>query len=547
MKPRFYQVEAKKNIHDGWLKYAYTLLVMPTGGGKTFTFSDIIKDHNGAACAIAHRQELVSQISLALARDNIRHKIIGPKNVVKLCVSIHMAELNKNYYDPNSLVAVAGVDTLIKRGDELKQWLNSVTLWVMDEAHHVLRNNKWGKAVKMFPNAKGLGVTATPLRTDGKGLGAHADGVFELLIESLTMRELITLGYLTDYRIFAPETKDLDLSTVDISKTTGDYNSNKLKLAIRKSHIIGDIVSHYLRIATGKLGITFTTDIDTAVEVANNYNLSGVPAAVVTAKTSDADRTKILRDFKNRKYLQLVNVDIFGEGFDLPAIEVVSMARPTQSYSLYVQQFGRACRIMDGKSHAIIIDHVGNVLRHGLPDAFKTWTLDHREKRSGNNTLDATPLKTCLNPECLAVYERIHPQCPYCGYKPKPSSRSTLEHVDGDLMELDVETLNKMRGDIEFINRSPEIIGQEMINKYSSKIAILSAVKYQRDSIEIRNAMQESIKWYAGILKENGYNDNNIYRHFYIKFGIDMLSAQGLKRKESLALATKINQELIRL
>jgi len=209
-----------------------------------------------------------------------------------------------------------------------------VTLCVIDEGHHVLKDNKWGTAFQIFPNAKGLLVTATPDRADGKGLGRHADGLVDAMIEGPTMRDLINQGYLTDYRVFAPPS-DLDLSQVTTS-ADGDYNKAKLKAAVRKSHVIGDVVTHYLRIAPNKLGITFATDVETATDIAAQFNAQGVPAAVVSAKTSDADRVAILRRFKNRELLQLVNVDLFGEGFDLPAIEVVSMARPTQSYGFYV-------------------------------------------------------------------------------------------------------------------------------------------------------------------------------------------------------------------
>ena len=165
------------------------------------------------------------------------------------------------------------------------------------------------------------------------------------------------------------------------------------------------MVDHYLRIAKGKLGVTFAVDVEAAGDIATAFKKAGVPAEIVTAKTPDTLRASILRRFRNRELLQLVNVDLFGEGFDLPAIEVVSMARPTQSFSLFAQQFGRALRPMDGKEHAIIIDHVGNVHRHGLPDAPRDWSLDRRERRSSKNVDIVIPTRTC--PECAGAYERI--------------------------------------------------------------------------------------------------------------------------------------------
>jgi len=539
---RPYQSDGEQDVNDAWASgVRNVLLVEPTGAGKTVIFSEIIKKHGGSICAIAHRQELVAQISLALARDGVRHKIIGPQKVVRLIVNLHMFELGRSYYDPASRVAVAGVDTLVRRGDELKGWLNSVTLWVQDEAHHVLKKNKWGKAVDMFPNARGLGVTAAPERADGNGLGRHADGLFDTMIVGPTMRELINMGYLTDYRIFAPPS-DIDLDQVNVSKTTGDFNPVQLKTAVQKSHIIGDVVTHYLRIAPNKLGITFASDVETATNIAQQFNDAGVPAAVVSAKTKDQDRISLLRRFKNREILMIVNVDLFGEGFDLPAIEVVIMARPTQSYGLYVQQFGRALRLLEGKTVAIIIDHVGNVARHGLPDAARNWTLDRREKRTKGKPDDVIPTRTCV--PCMSVYERIHKACPYCGHIPIPAVRSGPEHVDGDLTELDAETLAAMRGDVENVNRDKEIVRQEMIDKFAPKVGVLAAVKRHVEDQGAQEALRISIAWWAGYQRAAGRLDSESYRRFYFKFGVDVMTAQTLKTRQALELANIINNHL---
>lgn len=569
---RPYQKDTKGDIHSAWYAGARNVLaVLPTGAGKTVTFSDILRDHVGASCAIAHRQELVSQISLALARDGVRHRIIGPHSIVKLCVNLHMAELGAAYYDPGAPCAVAGIDTLVRRGAELAGWLQSVTLWVQDEGHHVLDANKWGLAAKMFPNARGLGVTATPLRADGKGLGRHADGVYGVMVVGPGMRDLITMGYLTDYRIFAPAS-DMVLTADMISDATGDYNPIKLKAAARKSHIVGDVVSHYLRIAPGKLGVTFATDVETATDIAKQFNDAGVPAAVVSAKTPDADRISIIRRFKNRELLQLVNVDLFGEGFDLPAIEVVSMARPTKSFGLYVQQFGRALRLMiDPKLHpiwdtltneqrrgyiaaskkpvAIIIDHVNNVDPrlggHGLPDAPRKWSLNRRDKRASSAATDAIPVRAC--PVCTAVYERICPACPYCGYKPAPVARSGPEFVDGDLCELDPATLATMRGEVERVDMDKEAYRLELHNKHVPYIGQLAHVKRHAERQQSQAALRESIAYWAGYQRAQGRLDSESYKRFYFKFGIDVLSAQALNSREAADLTERINHHLTEL
>ena len=390
------------------------LAVLPTGGGKTVVFAKLVSEHDGAATLIAHRHELVTQISVALCRERVRHSIVGPISMIRATLEAHHIEGLDSTYDPRANVAVASVDTLIRR-----QRINEgASLWVQDEAHHVLRGNKWGKAAARYPHAIGLGVTATPGRADGRGLGRRADGVFDVLLVGENARTLIDDGFLTDYRIFAPRTRDLRLEAVPVAND-GDFQRAKLKLAVRRSRIVGDIVEHYTKIARGLLGVTFVTDVETGADVAGAYSSAGVPAECVTYKTSDRDRASILAKFKRREILQLVNVDLFGEGFDLPAIEVVSFARPTQSFPVYAQQFGRSLRILEGKSHAIIIDHVGNVLRHGLPDAPRTWSLDDRERSAKGKTI--TTLKVC--PECTAVFARERIECPYCGFVPALTRR----------------------------------------------------------------------------------------------------------------------------
>jgi len=300
---RDYQGTLEEQVYRAWNEQQHrnVLAVMPTGAGKTVSFASILAQHQGVSCAIAHRQELVGQISMALARFEVRHKIVGPTKVVKYIINEQVRELGQSFYDPNALCAVAGVDTLVRRADKLQHFLNQITLWVQDEAHHVIRNNKWGKAAALMPNARGLGVTATPIRADGKGLGRHADGVMDTLVEGPSMRWLIDNGYLTDYRIFAPPS-DLDLSNVNVSQATGDYNPVKLKTAVQESHLVGDVVAHYLRLAPGKQGITFATDVETATQISAQFNQAGVRAEVVSAKTPDKLRDTTCASFAHMSY-----------------------------------------------------------------------------------------------------------------------------------------------------------------------------------------------------------------------------------------------------
>lgn len=545
-KLRPYQQQVRDGVEQNWAAGVRNVLaILPTGGGKTVVFSSVLADEQAASVAVAHRQELVSQISLALARNRVRHRIVGPQNVVKMIVRLHMEEVGASYYDANSRCAVAGVDTLIRRGEQLANWLPAVKLWVMDEAHHVLRDNKWGKAVQMFPNARGLGVTATPCRADGNGLGRHADGVFDTMVIGPTMRDLIDAGFLTEYRIFAPPST-FRREEVAVSATTGDFNLDKMRKAVAGSSLVahdektitGDIVQHYKRIASGKLGVTFVPDIAAAEEVARQYCDAGVPAEIITGKTSDDDRYRMMRDFRNRKIMQLVSVDVLGEGVDVPAIEVVSMGRPTESYSLYAQQFGRALRLLDGKTHALIIDHVGNVARHGLPDAPREWSLDRRERRSSGKS-DAAPVRTCL--ACTAVFERFMDACPFCGEPiPQPAQRTGPEFVDGDLYELDAATLAQMRSSLERVDMDPSDYRDLLTRQGVPQIGIMANVKRHIARQETVGTLRDILALWGGYERAAGLSDKEIMRKFYLTYGVDLWTAQTLKRDEMLSLAERV-------
>ena len=547
MQLRPYQSKAKIDVNYSWsVGNKNVLLVMPTGAGKTVLFSDTVKDHQGYSCTMAHRQELVSQMSLSFARAGIRHRIIAPKTVVKNCVNLQMQELNNNYYDPQSSKAVASVDTLINRIEQNQSFLNNCSLWVMDEAHHVLKSNKWGKCVSLFPNAKGLGVTATPQRADGNGLGAANDGVFNDLILGPDTYDLMNMGYLSKYRVIVSETH-LNLNDNDISKTTGDYKKTRLVAATEESSIIGDVVSHYLKFAAGKIGITFVPSIKIAEETAEKFNKAGVPAKALSSKNNDLERYRALRDLREGRLKQLVNVDLFGEGFDLPAIEVISIARKTMSLALHLQMIGRVLRIMEGKDKAMIIDHVGNILnpRLGLPDKRRIWTLDRRERRSKTDNEES--LKVCPNPECLSPYERFHVVCPHCGFKPEVIARNQPEFVDGSLVELSDEFIQQLLGDREKIDKDKEQYRAELIAKGTPKMYEMIQVKRHAELQKTQKALRDMIAWWAGYHRAMRRCDEEIQKRFYLTFKIDILSAQSLKTKDSNELMTRVSKNLTEL
>lgn len=553
---RPYQQDVENDIYNEWsLGHRNVLAVLPTGAGKTVLFSKIIHDHKGASCAIAHRQELVSQISLALARNGVRHRVIGPNKLIRIIVQLHMIEVGKSWYDPQAPCAVAGVDTLKNRGKELASWLPTVGLVVMDEAHHVLAKNKWGKACAMFPNARGLFVTATPTRADGAGLGRHHDGLADSMVIGPTMRDLINMKYLTEYRIFAPPS-DLDLSNARISKATGDYNDNDVKRAVsgssliksNKSKITGDVVGVYIEKFKGKLSVVFVPSVADAEELELQFLANSIPAKSLNGNTPDDIRAGAIRKFVKRELWVLINVALFDEGTDIPALEVVQDAYPTQSYGRFVQRFGRVLRLMKGKDFGIYCDQAGNVMRHGLPDAPREWTLDRRDKRAPSEN-DVMPVRTCSNGTCMAVYERFKTSCPICStVVPPPTLRSGPEFVDGDLHELDAETLAIMRGEIAKIERPIQEqmteYGQNLLKKHTKQMFAVSLTKKFGAKLEAQqdalDALREIMAWWAGHYRASGHSDSEIFRIFYLTFSVDWLTIQSLPCDQMLKLADRV-------
>ncbi len=472
----------------------------------------------------------------------MRHNIIAPRNIIKFAVAKQIAEVGASFYTPLATTAVCGVITLTKRKEELKTWCNSVSLWVMDEAHHVLKANVWGKAVAMFPNAKGLGVTATGERADGKGLGRGSHGWFDTIVEGVSMSTLIREGYLTKYRIYGIDCK-IDLDPVEVSKTTGDYKHKQLVQQVRRSEIHGDIVKHYLRLAPGKLGITFVTDVETANKVAEEFRKAGVTAEAVSAKTDDRVRQEIIRRFERREIMMLVNVDLFGEGFNLPAIEVVIFARPTKSFTVYAQQFGRVLRFVEGKLYGLIIDHVGNTINpaFGLPDFPRRYSLLPRNENQSSSKVVAL-VRYC--PECTAAYERYKSKCPFCGHVVQPARRDDPIYVDGDLVQLDPLVLAELYAAKHKIDMDPAKFEQSLRAQGSHQDKARFRANNLRRQQAAQSHLRELMAWWCGTQVKKGLSKSEYQKLFFLRYKIDAISAQGLKKKEALELSEQINIDL---
>lgn len=379
------------------------LLVLPTGGGKTIIFSVIAQSaaaKGNRVLILVHRRELIHQASSKLSWIGLEHGIIAA-GVPAL----------------DAPVQIASVQTLARRLPCI-DW--QPALIIIDEAHHATAG-QWERTLQHWPAAYRLGVTATPCRLDGRGLRS----AFDHLVLGPSMADLITAGYLTSARIYAPPVV-ADLS--GIRTRAGDYANDQAAAAMDRPTVTGDAIAHYQRLAAGQQAIAFCCNVAHAVSVCDAFKTTGISAALLLGGTGDRDQ--VVANFAAGIVRVLVTVDVVSEGFDVPAASCAILLRPTQSLGLYLQQVGRVLRPAPGKPHALILDHVGNVPRHGFPDDLREWSLaEGVVKRSGTA---APSVRTC--PSCFAAFKPA-PICPCCGAACAPPPRM-IRQQDGELKEL---------------------------------------------------------------------------------------------------------------
>lgn len=331
-------------------------------------------------------------------------------------------------------VQVASVQTVVRRFDRMHQ----PDLVIVDEAQHS-PSDSWMKIVQQYPNARFLGVTATPCRLDGKGLGKEHGGLYDSMIVGPTIKTLTQHGYLAPADVYAPPT-ELDLKGV--RKSMGDFDKQEIDKRVDKPVITGCAVSHYRRLADGKPAIVFCASVKHAVNVAQEFRQAGYMSVSVDGSMSERDRDIAVKGLSTGSVTVLTACDIISEGVDVPNVTVGILLRPTMSTSLYLQQVGRILRVCPGKEKAIILDHVGNCLRHGLPDDEREWTLEGGlQKTGGKRDPDDIRIRQC--PKCYACHT-FAPQCPKCGHVYTAKERK-LEQVGGELKKLTPEQIERRR------------------------------------------------------------------------------------------------------
>lgn len=360
---RPHQIDAKRKIFDAWDVYNAVMLQMPTGTGKTYLFTSIIKDlvdfykSNRKEIRIlvcAHRMELLDQISDSLNKYGIPHGFI---------------QGNREQYLWQR-VQVGSIMSLLTSKNEMNVKRLDFDFIIVDEAHHTLANT-YKSLFESFPNAKKLGVTATPWRLNHESFIP----TYEYLITTPQVSWFIKKGLLSDfdYVSIKPDSEIQRLvNSMEISPT-GDFVNEELDKAFDNQRIRAKLWNAYFQFAFGRKGIVYAINKQHAKNLADMFNSKGVPAAEIDCDTPKDDRKLLIDDFKDGKIQVLVNVEIFTEGFDCPDVSFIQLARPTRSLALYLQQVGRGLRVVDGKEKTIILDNVGLYNYFGLPDANRKW------------------------------------------------------------------------------------------------------------------------------------------------------------------------------
>lgn len=424
--PRDYQLAGIKSARE-LIASGVTalLLVMATGGGKTVVAALVA---HGAAqkrkrCLfMAPRREIVAQAYWKLVEAGVPELELG---VIMADGVIPHAITREPYCArrPHAPVQIASVQTLANRP------LPPFDVVFVDEAHHAT-SPTWSRIIDHYreSGAVVIGLTATPCRADGKGLG----GSFKHLHVIASFRDLAEHPagpFLVAPRTFTTPHQP-DLSKVEINKKTGEYMQEGAAAAMDRRELVGDVVEHYQRLGAPRRGVVFAASVEHSKHVTEAFVAAGIRAEHLDGTTDPDERDAILARLKRGDITIVCNFGVLTEGWDEPGVSYVAIARPTKSLSLFLQMAGRGLRPAPGKLDALLVDHAGNVHRFGLPQDDREWALEGLVKRKG-----AVAVRTCNG--CYAALPGGTRVCPECGYVFPVEERdvSEPEQVDGELVE----------------------------------------------------------------------------------------------------------------
>ena len=426
MKLRDYQCDIVAQLK---ISTSNDLVQLDTGAGKT-PVEAALAEWAPHCLLVAHRNILITQISEKLAAFGLAHDTISTEHTRRRCMAMHRIH-GRNYIERGHPARRAvSIDSLLAHHKRLRLEIDTALPWliIIDEAHHIINDNKWGRLRQLFPNARIVGFTATPARMDGESLHVTKGGIFDRLVQASTLtadstRTLIGRGYLSDFRAYA-------------GKIGKNYVNDGRRLAL-----YGDPIAEYKRLAAGKQAIMMCPAILNAEEFAEQFRAAGVPAACINSSQTQNTIARLLDAFAAGRIRVLTNVDMVGEGFDLPAVEVLIIAARTTSFPRYRQWAGRVLRPSAGKVHAIIIDLTGMVAEHGMPDEHVAWDLI-------DPPVGLKSIRTAPCGECGMYYPVKLRACPECGVANALHERESIGGFYFDIKRIDSVLLAQARKEI---------------------------------------------------------------------------------------------------
>jgi len=391
------------------------ILVSPCGSGKTHIAKAIIDsatEKKKTVLFLAPRRELIFQCSEKLTDAGIHH-------------GIFMAGERRDMFAPVQVGSVPTIHSRMRAGTTV---LPPANLVIIDEAHLAVAKTTLD-VLKEYESAVKIGMTATPCRQDGKGLGL----AFDDLVFGPTMPELVAQGHLVPTKYFAPSKPDLSAVKIQM----GDYNQKSLGAKMNDPIIVGSVITNWLRLAPTRQTVVFAVNVAHSVSLCERFQEVGVKAEHLDANTPSHERASIFNRFESGDTQVICNCQIFSYGVDSPPASCCVLAHPTKSLTRYLQAAGRVLRPYEGKEDCYIIDHSGIIEDLGFLEDEHPWSLDGGTtvKERSESTKKKEP-KSITCPECDTIFE-ARPTCPMCGYNCAEAYAKAVEERDADLEEIE--------------------------------------------------------------------------------------------------------------
>ncbi len=490
----------QQELVDAAAGHDNVLLQADTGAGKTRVLARLAQSKTHVLI-IAHRNKLITQLSCAFAELNVKHNLVCSISTKKRTSIQQVQKFGKSSLSERVQRYICSIDTIISHYKHNRLDLDQSKHWLIliDEAHHVTDDNKWGKLREIFINHRIVGVTATPCRLDGKPLKNNDGGVFDRLERSKilgndSVNTLIQRGILSAFKCFARPSL---INEDNLRVRNGDYTlSSLIEETLKHSDIMaGNAIDMYKTLAFNKKALGFCVSINVAEETAKAFRNAGISAAAVHSKLSHAAIDDIFWRFENQLINVIFNVDLVGEGIDIPTIDCLIMLRKTASLALYRQWIGRSLRYSKDKQHTIILDHADNIRRHGLPNRHIEWSLVSVPDAEKSN------LVPCEH--CGFLNKAWTIKCDNCG----KTTRGTKELSMRDVQYINLRLVERYRSK-EYVRVYEETPASECS---ASEIRNLK----KTDNVKLHNVCNSMALWFFDNVKH--HTTRGELEHFLLK------------------------------